>query len=247
MHRFGSGTRRRPSFVPHSPQAFEAHRIVRRCPSPSSAVARFERCIGFSDANALERRGLEDTMGLLQNIEKQVGLTLGIHAGPAKVAIRKLDAANVSSLEVTSVAFSAGHPLPKSASADGAGLAPPISWRNVPPTTRSIVLICEDPDAPFPEPFVHWLVYGIPASVGRLDGSPPRVGREGKNSASTTGFTGAAPPPGHGTHHYHFQVFALDIELDLEAGANRSALFEAIRGHVLACGDLVGTYERGPQ
>jgi Raf kinase inhibitor-like YbhB/YbcL family protein len=105
--------------------------------------------------------------------------------------------------------------------------------------------MCEDPDAPFPEPFVHWIVYGIPPTVHALDGARATQWKEGRNSKLQTGFTGAAPPSGHGVHHYHFQVLALDKPLDQEEpGLGRGALLSAMRGHVLAFGDLVGTYER---
>jgi Raf kinase inhibitor-like YbhB/YbcL family protein len=105
-------------------------------------------------------------------------------------------------------------------------------------------VVVEDPDAPLPEPFVHWIVYGLPANVSSLDASTMAHACEGKNSTMMTGFTPAAPPPGHGLHRYHFQVFALDAHLVLEAGPGRSKLFDAMRGHVLAWGEVVGTYER---
>jgi Raf kinase inhibitor-like YbhB/YbcL family protein len=124
------------------------------------------------------------------------------------------------------------------------GAPPAISFTGMPEAAKSVVIVCEDPDAPQLEPFVHWLVYGVPASVGAVDAQTQHDYRLGKNSKSEQGYTPAAPPPGHGVHHYHFQVFALDIELDLAAGADREALFQGMTGHVLSWGEIVGTYER---
>jgi Raf kinase inhibitor-like YbhB/YbcL family protein len=182
-------------------------------------------------------------MGLASNAAATVGKALrGVRAGEDKLAWRKLALSLPDTITVTSPAFSEGGQLPSSATVDGEGVAPPIAWRGVPPSARALVLVCEDPDVPFPKPFVHWLAYGLgAASEGALEGVAPR---EGKNSTMKRGFTPAAPPPGHGTHHYHFQLFALDRELALEPGAGRSALLDAMRGHVVAWGELVGTYER---
>ena len=93
-----------------------------------------------------------------------------------------------------------------------------------------------DPDAPFPEPYVHWMVYGIApnASFGERY-------NEGKNSKLAIGFTPAAPPRGHGLHHYHFEVFALDAATDYDPGVGRSQLLEQMKGHVLGWGEVIGT------
>jgi Raf kinase inhibitor-like YbhB/YbcL family protein len=209
------------------------------------------RAAGLASVRFVLRNRLahsEVSMGLMHDAAKAAGRAFdGVRAGPEKIAIRKLSAESMATIEVTSPAFAPGQPLPLSATCDapsGAAAPPPLEWRNVPANARSIVVICEDPDAPFSEPFVHWLVYGVPPSVRMLEGGARVAGREGQNSTMKTGFTPAAPPPGHGTHHYHFQVFALDVELDLEAGKGRRALFDAMRNHVIACGDLAGTYER---
>jgi len=95
-----------------------------------------------------------------------------------------------------------------------------------------------------PQPFVHWLVYGLRGEDATLDATRLASAREGRNSTGRKGYVGAAPPPGHGTHHYHFQVFALDIDLALDAGARRSAVLDVMNGHVVAWGELVGSYER---
>lgn len=161
-------------------------------------------------------------------------------AGDEKLAAAVVAGKTRRTIAVSSPAFQHGARLPESAGAAGGGVAPAITWRNVPPGTRSVVLLCEDPDAPAREPFVHWIVYGLPGGDGGVD---PDRAREGLNGRGEEGFTGAAPPRGHGVHHYHFQVFALDAPLELEAGAGRAAVLDAMKGHVLGWGELMGTYE----
>jgi Raf kinase inhibitor-like YbhB/YbcL family protein len=145
---------------------------------------------------------------------------------------------------VSSEWFRDGGSLPGRCTVDGEGVAPPLSWTRPAGGTQAVVLICEDPDAPLPEPFVHWLVYGIPADLQHLDVSTRPRAHEGQNSKLKSGFTPAAPPPGHGLHHYHFQIFALDTRVHLENGVGRGKLLEAMRGHVLQWGELVGIYQR---
>jgi Raf kinase inhibitor-like YbhB/YbcL family protein len=183
-------------------------------------------------------------MGLTDRAKAKVGQALsGVRAGDDKLASRKL-CGGAPSIDVKSRAFQAGAPLPPSSSADGGGTPPPLEWGAVPTETKSLVVMCEDPDAPLPEPFLHWTVYGIPPTVHALSGASVGRWKEGENSTLRTGFTGAAPPPGHGVHRYHFQVFALDTELPLDTGAGRGALLGAMKDHVLAFGDLLGTYQR---
>ncbi len=110
----------------------------------------------------------------------------------------------------------------------------------------------EDPDAAENPPFVHWIMYNIPADITRLDkGVPPepqvelpKGALQGKNDRGAVGYFGPKPPPEDPPHHYHFQVFALDKVLELPFGASRAELLAAMEGHVLASGDLVGLYER---
>jgi Raf kinase inhibitor-like YbhB/YbcL family protein len=194
-------------------------------------------------------------MGVIRNVMSAAGETVrDVRAGPEKLASRKLELSEQPSLEVTSPQFEPGQRLPQSATAQGdgpheqfverGGVPPALRWSGAPQGMRSFAVVCEDADAPLPEPFVHWLVYGIPATAQSLDASSAHSVPEGKNSTMKTGFAPAAPPLGHGRHHYHFQVFALDSEVDLDPGAGRGDLLDAMRGHVLAWGDLVGTFER---
>lgn len=165
------------------------------------------------------------------------------HTGADKLAAALLRQV-VPKLDVTSDWFEDGAPLPARCSVDGEGVPPPLAWSEPPPRTRELALVCEDPDAPRADPFVHWLVYSIPHDSRSLDAASVGNAHQGQNSRHEYGFTPAAPPPGHGTHHYHFELFALDEPLQLEEGVDRRTLLDAMDGHVLAYGELVGTFTR---
>ena len=148
-------------------------------------------------------------------------------------------------IAITSPAFAAGERIPKKHAyrPEGQNVSPALRWSGVPEGTKELALLCDDPDAPRPEPWVHWVLAGIPATATSLD-EGAKVGTAGKNSWDENGWGGPLPPPGHGTHHYHFQLFAIDTRLDLKPGASKQALLKAIKGHVLDQGELVGTYSR---
>lgn len=154
-------------------------------------------------------------------------------------------------LNVQSTAISAGGRIDKRFTDYGKGISPQLSWSEPPPRTRSLVLMMEDPDAVAPLPFVHWLAINIPPQLKSLPSGVPtafqpwrgRPLRQGTNSISERGYYGPRPPAGDPPHRYHFQVFALDTTLALPDGFNRHALLEAMQGHVLASGELVGTYQ----
>ena len=155
-------------------------------------------------------------------------------------------------LNVSSPAFTAGSPIPRKYTADGHNLSPPLTWSGAPAGTQQWVLVVDDPDAPRAEPWVHWLLYNIGAHVASLpEGVPPaeRVadpagGLQGRNSWNRTGYGGPQPPRGHGVHHYHFKLYALDVALKLKPGLEQDALLAAIQGHVIATSELIGTYQR---
>ena len=181
----------------------------------------------------------------------EIGHALGhalrdVRAGTERIVSRRLADAMPPRLAVTSAEFAHGESLPVASTVDGAGRAPTVAWSGLPPGTKSVALVCEDPDAPFPEPFVHWLAYGISpgaASVGPEVPSSDAI-HFGKNTKHGIGYAPAAPPPGHGVHHYHFQVFALDTPVDLEPGADRAMLVARMKGHIVGWGELIGTFER---
>jgi Raf kinase inhibitor-like YbhB/YbcL family protein len=153
-------------------------------------------------------------------------------------------------IHVRSDNFDERREIPEEHSAYHEGVSPPLGWSGLPPFTRSVVLMVEDPDSKNPKPFVHWLVYNIPANVDDLpQGVPPGptvpdigLAAQGQNSAGSVGYFGPKPPTGDPAHHYHFQVFAIDRILDLPPGATRAQLLHAMNGHVVGKGDLVGTY-----
>ncbi|MCW8141451.1 MAG: YbhB/YbcL family Raf kinase inhibitor-like protein [Planctomycetota bacterium] len=164
----------------------------------------------------------------------------------AKQVIRKL--------QLRSPAFSPGERIPRRHARPPEGLdaSPPLTWSLVPEGARELVLICDDPDAPSAEPWVHWVAYRIPAAARALAEGIPKDERpgnpegmlQGQNSWGRVGYGGPQPPVGHGTHHYHFRLFAIDTHLSLGPGATKEEVLQAIDGHVLAEGELVGTYER---
>ena len=153
---------------------------------------------------------------------------------------------------LTSSAFEAQARIPQRHSGDGVDLSPPLTWTSAPASCRELALIVDDPDAPSPEPWVHWVLYKIPPSTTALaEGIPttralsqPSGAVQGTNSWRTVGYRGPAPPPGHGTHHYHFKLYALDAVLPLEAGLDKKRLLAAMEGHVIGQTEMIGTYSR---
>jgi Raf kinase inhibitor-like YbhB/YbcL family protein len=161
-----------------------------------------------------------------------------------------------ASVVIESPTLAAGQPMPRDHSPDGRNESPPLSWRGLPSGTRQLALICEDYGAGNPPPWVHWIIYDIPASASGLPrgipfdpADPMPAGlegvRQGNNSWGLGMYRGPAPPTGT-VHDYEFTIFALDTELDLPAGLTRAELLRAIEGHVLGTGTLVATYTRLP-
>lgn len=176
-------------------------------------------------------------------------LLRGIKAGDEKLAGHQFQ--TWREVKIESPAFLHNAPIPRRFSQEGENVSPALQWGDVPPGTQELVLLCEDPDAPFPQPFLHWIAFGIPPTVSGLPEGVPQVARagfgmmrQGKNSAKTDGYTGPMPPVGHGVHHYYFQLFAVDRKLDLGDDPTRDELAALMTGHILARGELIGTYER---
>ena len=151
--------------------------------------------------------------------------------------------ATLTRISLTSDAFQDGQPIPTQFSCDGANNSPALHWGDPPNGTRSFALVIDDPDAPGGT-FRHWGVYDIPSST-RAIGLGEKAGTEVNNDKGTLGYTGPCPPKGHGTHHYHFKLFALDADqLGLAPSATVIDVEQAASKHALAQGELVGTYER---
>jgi Raf kinase inhibitor-like YbhB/YbcL family protein len=154
-------------------------------------------------------------------------------------------------LQVTSHAFDDGAPIPPRYTADGEGISPPLAWTGVPPDTRQVVLVVEDRDSPTPSPLVHAIAWDLPAGPGHLpEGALKRPTSKGawidlgRASSLRPEYVAPAPPRGHGAHHYAFEVFALDRRVVFRRPPGRRELIAAMRGHVVAKGLLIGTYER---
>lgn len=122
---------------------------------------------------------------------------------------------------------------------------PELQIQNVPGGAKSLALIVHDPDAPVPGGFTHWVVWNIdPTAAYIKDESVPPGAVEGTNGAGKVGYMGPCPPPGHGTHHYQFRLYALDSLLDLPATTKAAGLEAEIEKHLLETAELVGLYGR---
>ena len=146
-------------------------------------------------------------------------------------------------LRLSSPAFPPGSAIPPRHGGDAEDVSPPLAWGTAPAGTVELCVLCEDPDAPRPQPWVHWLVAGL---------SPTRTGIDeaeegllcGQNDFGDRGYGGPMPPKGHGVHRYVFTVFALRRPSGLHKGFSKADMLQAIQGHVLEQAELVGTYER---
>jgi Raf kinase inhibitor-like YbhB/YbcL family protein len=152
-------------------------------------------------------------------------------------------------MRIDSNAFSHNGPIPARYTCDGQDASPPLSWTDVPAGTRSLALIVDDPDAPDPVAprmtWVHWVLYNLPpASQGLAEGvrQLPSGTLEGMNDWRRTGYGGPCPPIGR--HRYFHKLYALDRVLPNLGRPTKADLEQAMRGHVLAHAELVGTYQR---
>ena len=151
-------------------------------------------------------------------------------------------------IELTSTAFQKGETIPKQYTGDGVDHSPPLRWSEPPSGPKSIALICDDPDAPRGT-WVHWVLFNLPPQTRELEvGVPvtetlPSEAKQGKNDFGNIGYGGPAPPKGK-PHRYFFKLYALDVNLDLPSGATKAQLEAAMKGHVLAEGQFMGTYKR---
>jgi Raf kinase inhibitor-like YbhB/YbcL family protein len=165
------------------------------------------------------------------------------------LALKRAETRAKGTLSVRSNSIRGAIPAMHSEYADG--VSPSLSWSRV-EGAKSYAVILEDPDAKIVRPFVHWVAWNIPGDVTTLPEGlqeGPRLTEpdgllQGKTSRGSVGYFGPRPPAGDPPHHYHFQVFALDKELDVQPGSERDEVLRAMSGHVLAAGELIGTFQQ---
>jgi Raf kinase inhibitor-like YbhB/YbcL family protein len=171
------------------------------------------------------------------------------HSGEA-ITIMKVDPILDTGIVITSTAQEADGKLADRCSAYHDNISPPLNWTSV-PDVKAWAIIVEDPDAPRELPFVHWLIWNIRGEVTALpEGLPnvdqlvtPQGGVQGKNDMGGYGWFGPRPPPGHGVHHYYFQIFALDDVIPMGSDTPLKELLNALKGHTIAQGEMMATYE----
>jgi Raf kinase inhibitor-like YbhB/YbcL family protein len=155
---------------------------------------------------------------------------------------------NEMEISLSSTAFREGEGIPAKYTCEGQDISPPLGWGEPPPGTRAFALIMDDPDAPGGV-FTHWVIFNIASDSRQLveaipiQGQLPGGALQGKNDFGRTGYGGPCPPPGR-PHRYQFTLYAMDHPLDLKAGVSKGRLLSATQGHVLAQGQLIGTYQR---
>lgn len=155
---------------------------------------------------------------------------------------------NEMEIKLYSSAFKEGDFIPMKYSGEGEDVSPPLAWGNVPEGTKSLVIICDDPDAPVGV-WDHWVLFNIPPTTRSLAESVPRdlmvlgSAKQGNNSWGKIGYNGPKPPSGK-AHRYFFKIYALDTELDTPSGLKKAQVEEAMKGHILGQGQLMGKYQR---
>jgi Raf kinase inhibitor-like YbhB/YbcL family protein len=153
----------------------------------------------------------------------------------------------IMELKLTSASFKAGQAIPRQYTCDGVNVSPPLEWGHAPKNARTIAIIADDPDAPGGT-WVHWVLFNLPAeNIGLVENLPATEnlkagGFHGKNDFDKIGYGGPCPPSG--THRYIFKIYAVDAELPLKAGATKADVEKAMQGHIVAQGQLMGSYGR---
>lgn len=157
----------------------------------------------------------------------------------------------VLALVLMSSQFTPGGAIPAAHTCEGADRSPELHWSGVPANARSLALVVDDPDAPDPRApkmtWVHWVLYDLPPTahalpVGVTPADLPPGTRQGRNDWKQPGWRGPCPPIGR--HRYHFKLYALDVVLPDLKQPDKAALERAMKGHVVAEGQLIGTYEK---
>lgn len=148
---------------------------------------------------------------------------------------------------LTSTAFENGATIPRKFTCDGPDVSPALSWTEPPAGTKGLAIIVDDPDAPSGT-WVHWVLYDLPAGTRELpEGVPkdrelPGGARQGRNDFGKIGYNGPCPPKGS-LHRYFFKLYALDVRSNLKAGASKSDLEQAMKGHILAQAGIIGRFQ----
>jgi Raf kinase inhibitor-like YbhB/YbcL family protein len=187
-------------------------------------------------------------MNLINRAVTAVGLSLLLSNGVFAAEME-------DTITVSSTAFEMHGMMPLANSAYGDNVSPQLSWSGLPAGTVQLALVLDDPIAPTPQPFVHWVAYNIPANAAEL---PAALSKEpavsgvaglagminGLNGIRQPGYFGPRPPVDGKLHAYHFRIYALDAALNLPEGLNKDALMEAIDGHIIGTGMLMGHYEQ---
>ena len=185
---------------------------------------------------------------LLQMLQRQYCLWWSIFCGVASLIAVQVASAGSSKLLINSIDFTANEPIPVSYTCSGDNKSPALAWSGVPVTTKTLVLIVRDPDAPMGS-YVHWVVYNLQTNVSGLPAAIPTTptitsgGTQGANGSGSSGYQAPCPPPGS-VHHYHFRLYALDVKLDLPLGATADEVEHAMNRHVIASAELIGTFGR---
>ena len=203
-------------------------RLVRKCASVTRAMINRPNAFSLAPSIAL---ALLACCGSNNHASRQnVGPSGVDHAAPGKLLL-------------ASNAFTPGQPIPAPYTCDGSNETPALSWNDPPPGTKGFALVIEDPDAPGGT-FRHWGIYDIPASARSL-GQGQKLGKVAINDFGKAAYGGPCPPKGDGHHHYHFRLFALDVDrLKLEGEAKAVDVEQNASRHAIAQGELIGTYER---
>jgi hypothetical protein len=167
-------------------------------------------------------------------------------SAPGRIELEYINRIEERAMKLVSSAFADGAAIPRRFTCDGENLSPPLQWSDAPEEARSLVLLCDDPDAPAGK-WHHWAVYNIPPAVTEFAINAAQNARmkQAVNDFRKVGYGGPCPPHGHGPHHYHFRLLALSMEgLPTKANASCGDIEREARKHVIAEATLVGWYER---
>src|SRR6266849_355404 len=201
----------------------------------------------FSSAQGLAYVKLRRVAFMRFEVTAVIGLSLCL-SGTLGETPREPGKGGTMSLQIPSVAFSAGETIAKKFTCDGPDASPKLSWNEPPAKTQSFALIMDDPDAPVGT-WVHWVLYDLPVNTRELTEGVVKQeqlasgARQGRNDFGKIGYGGPCPPPGK-PHRYFFKLYALDAKLNLKAGASKADVEGAMKGRVLAQSELMGKYGR---